>query len=307
MDYSQRAVEVHNVAGSYTAGENVTFDVASWTMSTADDVKDTEVQVKLGDTVLGTATLDNTIGTAVYDQYGTAHVDVALPAGTPGGDAELTLVGANTGTEIPVEINDRQGDRDGDRHGRDRRLRQGHDDGGHGRGRRCGADRHGHAEGGRRPASGPGHWSTARRPRTSTATGSAPGVHTVTITYSGDGSVEPATGSATLTVNKATPTVIGTKTTMEYGQATTMAVRVGATGVVPTGQVVLKVGDVRLGSGTLTDGVATATIGAKKVPHRHPHGDDHLPGRRVRQRRDRHCDARGQKATPTVIGSATPR
>ena len=67
MDYSQRAVEVHNVAASYTAGENVEFDVASWTMSAAEDVKDTEIEVKLGDEVLGTATLNNTIGTAVYD------------------------------------------------------------------------------------------------------------------------------------------------------------------------------------------------------------------------------------------------
>jgi len=81
----------------------VTLDVASWTMSTADDVTDSAIQVKLGDTVLGTAPLDNTIGTVVYDAYGTAHVDVPLPSGTPG-DAELTLVGADTGTEIAVPI-----------------------------------------------------------------------------------------------------------------------------------------------------------------------------------------------------------
>ncbi len=93
-----------------------------------------------------------------------------------------------------------------------------------------------------------------------------PGVHTVTINYSGDASVEPGTGSATMTVSKATPTVIGTKTTVEYGLATTMAVHVGAPGVVATGQVVLKVGDVRLGSGTLTDGSTAATIGARKLP-----------------------------------------
>jgi 5'-nucleotidase len=92
-----------------------------------------------------------------------------------------------------------------------------------------------------------------------------PGVHTVTIEYSGDASVAPGQGTATLTVDKATPTVVGTRTVVEYGSATTMAVRVGATGVVPTGQVVLKVGDVRLGSGTLTDGVTAATIGARKL------------------------------------------
>ena len=100
VDDSQRAVEVHNVAASYTAGENVTFDVASWTMSAPGDVTDTEIEVKLGDEVLGTATLDNTIGTTVYDAYGTAHIDVALPDGTPAGPLTLMLVGANTGTEI---------------------------------------------------------------------------------------------------------------------------------------------------------------------------------------------------------------
>ncbi|RHW26144.1 hypothetical protein D0Z08_16010 [Nocardioides immobilis] len=104
VDYSQRAVEVHNVADSYSIGGDVTFDVASWTMSTADDVKDAEIQVLLGDTELGTATLDNTIGTAVYDTYGRAHVDVPIPAGTPTGPQTLTLVGAATGTEVRVPI-----------------------------------------------------------------------------------------------------------------------------------------------------------------------------------------------------------
>jgi hypothetical protein len=92
------------------------------------------------------------------------------------------------------------------------------------------------------------------------------GEHVVTIVYSGDGSVAPAEGTATLTVNKATPTVIGTRTVVEYGQSTTMAVRVGASGVTPTGEVVLKVDDVRLGAGTLTDGQAAANIGARKLP-----------------------------------------
>ncbi len=73
-------------------------------MSTADDLKDTEVQVKLGDQVLGTATLNNTIGTAVYDQYGAAAVDVVLPEDAPAGNVTLSLVGATTGTESQVVI-----------------------------------------------------------------------------------------------------------------------------------------------------------------------------------------------------------
>ena len=39
-------------------------------------------------TSLGTFPVDNTIGTAVFDEYGTASVDVVLPAGTPGGTAD---------------------------------------------------------------------------------------------------------------------------------------------------------------------------------------------------------------------------
>ena len=266
VDYSQRAVEVENVAASYTAGENVEFDVSSWSMSAPGDVTDTEITVKLGDTVLGTATLDNTIGTDTFDRYGTAHVNVELPNGTPAGPLSLMLVGADTGTEIPVEIvldtststvtgTDVSVDygasttmevtveADGQVPTGTVQLKVGDVNLG--------------------PASTLVDGTVvAAIPRKKVG----PGVHTVTINYSGDASVEPGTGSATMTVSKATPTVIGTKTTVEYGLATTMAVHVGAPGVVATGQVVLKVGDVRLGSGTLTDGSTAATIGARKLP-----------------------------------------
>lgn len=105
VDYSQRAVGVSFPAGaptSYAAGQHVVFDVSSWTMSTAADVKDTAVTVKVGDVVLGTAPLDNTIGTAVFDDYGTAHVDVVVPAGVNG--TALTLVGTSTGTTVTVPV-----------------------------------------------------------------------------------------------------------------------------------------------------------------------------------------------------------
>ncbi len=99
-----------NVArASYTPGENVTFNVESWTMSTADDVKDTEIQVKLGDDVLGTAALDNTIGTAVLRPATARHRSTSSSrSARRSGDAELTLVGANTGTEVlgPDHVDD---------------------------------------------------------------------------------------------------------------------------------------------------------------------------------------------------------
>ncbi|MET0297280.1 MAG: bifunctional UDP-sugar hydrolase/5'-nucleotidase [Microbacterium sp.] len=107
VDYAQRAVEVTFPAGapaSYAGGDTVAFGVKSWTMSTAADVKDSAVAVSLGGTTLGTFPLDNTIGTAVYDDYGTASVSVKLPATAPVGATSLTLTGTATGTSIEVPI-----------------------------------------------------------------------------------------------------------------------------------------------------------------------------------------------------------
>jgi 5'-nucleotidase len=107
VDYAQRAVEVTfpaDAPASYELGTTVSFDVKSWTMSTAADVKDTEVVVSLADKVLGAFPLDNAIGTIVYDDYGTAKVSVKLPANAPVGATALTLTGATTGTEVTVPI-----------------------------------------------------------------------------------------------------------------------------------------------------------------------------------------------------------
>ena len=96
--------------------------------------------------------------------------------------------------------------------------------------------------------------------------------------------------------------MIGTKTTVEYGKGTTMAVRVGATGVVPTGQVVLKVDGVRLGAGTLTEGVATATVGAKKVPVGTHTVTITYQGDEFVKSATGTATLVVQKATPTVVG-----
>ena len=107
VDYEQHAVEVEfptDAPATYLPGATVAFDVKSWAMSTAADVKDATVDVSLGGTALGSFPVDNTIGTAIYDHYGTATVSVQLPAGTPVGATELTLTGAATGTSIVVPI-----------------------------------------------------------------------------------------------------------------------------------------------------------------------------------------------------------
>ena len=107
VDYAQRAVEVTfpaDAPASYELGSTVSFAVKSWAMSTAADVKDSEIVVSAGDKVLGTFPVDNTIGAAVYDDYGTASVSVKLPAGLPAGATQLVLKGAATGTEIIVPV-----------------------------------------------------------------------------------------------------------------------------------------------------------------------------------------------------------
>ncbi|KQW43882.1 hypothetical protein ASC77_20990 [Nocardioides sp. Root1257] len=107
VDFSQRSVGVKFPAAapaSYGPGDHIVFDVSSWSMSTAADTKDTAVQVKLGSQVLGTAPLDNTVGTDVFDEYGKAAVDVVVPADVVGGATALTLVGTDTGTQTRVPV-----------------------------------------------------------------------------------------------------------------------------------------------------------------------------------------------------------
>ena len=106
-DYTQRSVGVSFPAGAqaaYAPGERVRFGLSSLAFSTAADAKDEQVRVSLGDQVLGTFPVDNTIGTAVFDEYGTAAVDVALPASTPVGTAALTVTGVTTGTTATVPV-----------------------------------------------------------------------------------------------------------------------------------------------------------------------------------------------------------
>ncbi|UNX56567.1 ExeM/NucH family extracellular endonuclease (plasmid) [Georgenia sp. TF02-10] len=114
VDYEQRGVEVEFPEGApevYEAGDQVVFDVASLAMSgrvnpedPVYDVQDDTILVMLDGEEIGSAPVDNTIGTVRYDQYGTAHVDVTLPVTTPVGEVELLLVGPETGTEVIVPI-----------------------------------------------------------------------------------------------------------------------------------------------------------------------------------------------------------
>ncbi len=114
VNYTQRAVgvEFEDPEAVYAPGDEVEFDLTSWSFTNAADQKDTEVVVSLDGEELGTDPLDNTVQAALpgYDEQGTATVAITLPADVPGGAVELTLTGATTGTEIPVIIQVEEGD-----------------------------------------------------------------------------------------------------------------------------------------------------------------------------------------------------
>ena len=84
------------------------FDVSSWSFTSAADAKDTEVVVSLAGEELGSFALDNAPPAALpgFDDQGKATVTVTLPADTPAGTAALTLTGETTGTTttVPVEV-----------------------------------------------------------------------------------------------------------------------------------------------------------------------------------------------------------
>ncbi|KRB73017.1 hypothetical protein ASE01_19765 [Nocardioides sp. Root190] len=111
VDYSQRAVEVEfpvDAPASYAPGDTVSFSVGSWAMTAPGDATDTELQVKLGEDLLDSFPVDNTVGTERYDPYGTASVEITIPEDQADGVVELTLVGATTGTvsRVPVTVDE---------------------------------------------------------------------------------------------------------------------------------------------------------------------------------------------------------
>ena len=89
---------------SYAAGDDVTFDMSSLSMTGPGDVKDTEVEVSIGGKVLGTAPVTSTLQTVLpgFDEVGTASVDVPIPACVT--TDTLVVTGNNTGTEVLVPI-----------------------------------------------------------------------------------------------------------------------------------------------------------------------------------------------------------
>ncbi len=111
VDYSQRAVgTTFPVAApaSYTAGDDVTLDLSSLSMTGPGDLTDTTVDVSLDGTVLGSFPVTTTPQSALpgYDEAGTATALVTLPADLATGSYDLVVSGADTGTEaiVPIDV-----------------------------------------------------------------------------------------------------------------------------------------------------------------------------------------------------------
>ncbi|HWL48681.1 MAG TPA: 5'-nucleotidase C-terminal domain-containing protein, partial [Acidimicrobiia bacterium] len=115
VDYSQHAVGVSpsgEPAPTYAPGDEVSFDVSSWSLYNGTDRKDTQVVVSVDGAELGRFDLDNLLpgpeepnpAEELWDEVGKTSVTVTLPDDVPAGPLTLTLTGENTGTEIPVII-----------------------------------------------------------------------------------------------------------------------------------------------------------------------------------------------------------
>ncbi|WP_372729875.1 ExeM/NucH family extracellular endonuclease, partial [Nocardioides sp.] len=108
ISFEQQAVGVSfpaDAPASYRPNrDDVVFNLSSLAFSNASDVKDEQVRVTLDGVELGTFAVNNTIGTDIRDEYGTAAVSVRIPSGTPSGDTALTVTGLTTGTSVPVHV-----------------------------------------------------------------------------------------------------------------------------------------------------------------------------------------------------------
>lgn len=269
VDYSQRAVEVKlpNVAPeTYVAGGTVQFDVSSWSMSAPGDVQDSAIDVEVDGEPVSSATLNNATGALPYDTLGRAAVSFTVPAGVTD-ESVVTLTGAQTGTEVIVPVRFEDGLVNPELSAEDATMTFG----------QAGeieisvlpAD----AEGTVTVSDGIEDWSATIEAGTATVTVPAgaltAGVHDLTIEYSGQtGVYSPSSGSVTMTVQKATPTLTVTPTpaSVQTGQTSSIAITVGAEGFTPTGLVDVSVNGDPVSSQTLTNGAATAVVGPFATP-----------------------------------------
>jgi 5'-nucleotidase len=104
VDYNQRGVRVtfpDDAPDTYAAGDTVNFDLSSLLMTGPNDVQDTSLTIKDGDTVLADdVPVTPSNSTQPYDDRGSASVSVTLPDGVAGNQV-LTVYGNQAGDGTP--------------------------------------------------------------------------------------------------------------------------------------------------------------------------------------------------------------
>ncbi|MDT0187873.1 5'-nucleotidase C-terminal domain-containing protein [Microbacterium sp. ARD31] len=93
----------------YRIGQELKVNLSSLAMSTAADAKDAALNVKLGNATLDAVTVDNTIGTDPFDEYGKAAVALRLKGKVKTGKQLLTFTGPTTGTTFSLPVDVRKG------------------------------------------------------------------------------------------------------------------------------------------------------------------------------------------------------
>lgn len=95
----------------YRIGQNVELSLSSLAMTGPNDPKDAKLNVKVGDKTLDPTPVDNTLGTAVFDDYGKSAVSVKLKGKTRTGKQLMTFTGPTTGTtfSVPIEVRKAKG------------------------------------------------------------------------------------------------------------------------------------------------------------------------------------------------------
>ena len=107
-DFARHAVSVPAVPTEVKAGAALDFAVGGLNLTSLGSPRNTELQIKLGDDVLGTVPVTTTIADVTTDprgiQNGLAQVSATVPVGTPTGPAVLTLVAQPSGTTVTLPI-----------------------------------------------------------------------------------------------------------------------------------------------------------------------------------------------------------
>ena len=266
VDSSQRSVgaSLPGAPASYPAGGDVVVNLTSLSMTGPGDLHDTSVTASINGDALGSFPVTTTLQTQLpgYDEVGTATVVVALPADLAGGDHELVITGAQTGTRARIPFTSDApasvattvtGAADPITYGTDGtvtvtvtpstatgtvELRDG------------------------QTLLGTGDLADGTASITVEGTALEVGSHDLTLSYLGAAGFDPSTGTVTVTVVKASTTVTGTAAPIVFGDAGSVAVAVTSSGGTPSGTVELRDGAVVVGSVTLVDGEGTITVPA---------------------------------------------